>query len=314
MTTHMLRARLGLSTSLCALMAMASATQAQTRVPTQSAASENVIMLDTLVVTSTRQEQSAINSMSSTSVATGDQIQEQQPQRIGTILSQMPGVTTQENPNDPATAVNIRGLQDFGRVAVTIDGARQNFQRSGHNANGAFFLDPSFVRSVDVTRGPVANVYGSGAIGGVVSFETIRPDDILRPHEKYAIQTGGAGLFGRQSGATLNAVGAARPVDWASGLLGVSWRKFSEYKDGKGIVVNDSGSQLASGLGKIVLTPGEGHRLTLGGQYPGLQIRQWCRHGNGTAPQQRGAHGQFLCAIPFRTAGHSLARSARFGL
>ena len=35
----------------------------------------------------------------------------------------------------PETSINIRGLQDFGRVAVVIDGARQNFQRSGHNAN-----------------------------------------------------------------------------------------------------------------------------------------------------------------------------------
>ena len=54
----------------------------------------------------------------------------------------MPGVSTEENADDPATAINVRGLQDFGRVAVTIDGARQNFQRSGHNANGMFYFEP----------------------------------------------------------------------------------------------------------------------------------------------------------------------------
>ena len=30
--------------------------------------------------------------------------------------------------------VNVRGLQDFGRVNVLVDGARQNFQREGHSA------------------------------------------------------------------------------------------------------------------------------------------------------------------------------------
>ncbi len=140
--------------------------------------SGNPAPLDDITVTVSRQEEKVIDSLSTTSVTSRQQLQTQAPQRLGTAISQMPGVTTQENPNDPATAINIRGLQDFGRVAVTIDGARQNFQRSGHNANGAFFLDPAFVRRIDVTSGPVANIYGSGAIGGVVSFETVDPWDI----------------------------------------------------------------------------------------------------------------------------------------
>ena len=56
--------------------------------------------------------------------------------------------------DDPATAINIRGLQDFGRVAVVVDGARQNYQRTGHFANGSFFLDPELVGEVlDVMKG-----------------------------------------------------------------------------------------------------------------------------------------------------------------
>jgi hemoglobin/transferrin/lactoferrin receptor protein len=84
-----------------------------------------------------------------------------------------------ERADSPETAINIRGLQDFGRVAVVVDGARQNFQRSGHNANGTFFLEPELVAGVDVARGPVANIYGSGAIGGVVSFRTKDVEDVL---------------------------------------------------------------------------------------------------------------------------------------
>ena len=32
------------------------------------------------------------------------------------IFFGMPGVRVQERPDDPGTAINIRGLQDFGRV------------------------------------------------------------------------------------------------------------------------------------------------------------------------------------------------------
>ena len=42
------------------------------------------------------------------------------------------------------------------------------------------------LQEVTVVRGPVSNIYGSGAIGGVVVFETKDPDDFLRQDERVA--------------------------------------------------------------------------------------------------------------------------------
>ena len=67
------------------------------------------------------------------------------PTRTSDVFFGMPGVWTQSRGDDPGTSINIRGLQDFGRVAVLIDGARQNFQRSGHNADGQFYLEPDML-------------------------------------------------------------------------------------------------------------------------------------------------------------------------
>ncbi len=241
--------------------------------------------LDDITVTATRQEEKAVDSLAAVSVTNRQEIRSQAPQRIGTVVSQMPGVTTQENPNDPATAINIRGLQDFGRVAVTIDGARQNFQRSGHNANGAFFLDPAFIRSIDITRGPVANIYGSGAIGGVASFETVEPRDILRPGQRFATELGFTGILGnRQNGIYGHGIGAIQPVDWASGLVGLSFRNLNPYKDGGGFLIRDSGQELVSGIGKLVLTPGDGHTLKLIGQYQQYEFANGL--GTGTSPRR----------------------------
>lgn len=121
------------------------------------------------------------------------QITQAQPSRLSDIFNGMPGVWFSERGDDPAASINIRGLQDFGRVAVLIDGARQDFQRSGHFANGQFYVDPEFLAAVDVVRGPVANVYGSGAIGGVASFRTKELSDIILPGEMAAVQ--GHGMF-----------------------------------------------------------------------------------------------------------------------
>lgn len=223
-------------------------------------------LLDQITITVSKVAEKVIDAMASVSVTSRTEIRTQQPQRIGTVISQTPGVWTEENPDDPATSINIRGLQDFGRVAVTVDGARQNFQRSGHNADGAFYLDTAFVRSIDITRGPVANVYGSGAIGGVVSFETVDPTDILRAGEQIAGELAGGALVEGQSGYNGSFIGAIRPVEQLQFLAGGAFKDLEDYDDGSGNRVRDSGQEVDSYIGKVVFEPREGHRLELTGQ------------------------------------------------
>ena len=93
---------------------------------------------------------------------------------------------TAESALDTAQSINIRGLQDFGRVNVLVDGARQNFQRSGHIANGVYYIEPEMLKGVDITRGPTSVIYGSGAIGGVAAFSVLDADDILRGNHRRA--------------------------------------------------------------------------------------------------------------------------------
>ena len=123
--------------------------------------------------------------MAGASVITSGEIQQQQPNSIADMLQNVPGVASEVTPNDPGQSINIRGMQDFGRVNILIDGARQDYQISGHNANGTFYLDPQFVGQADIVRGPVSNIYGSSGIGGVVSFSTQGVDSVLNADEKY---------------------------------------------------------------------------------------------------------------------------------
>lgn len=184
-----------------------------------------------------------------------------QAQSVTDLVRDIPGVTTSIAPNDPAQSINIRGLQDFGRVNVLVDGARQNFQRTGHNANGSFYLEPEFISSIDVTRGPSANVYGSGAIGGVVALNTRGVDDIMRADETSAIVqklgfgTNGAGIVNSTSGG----LRVGPNVDVFGQFVG---RNTTAFENGDGARIPDSGYKDVGGLGKIAVRPAAGHEIT----------------------------------------------------
>jgi len=111
-----------------------------------------------------------------------DQLQREFPgSTLSTVLDTVPGVTTNVVAGDPSVGVAIRGLQDDGRVAVTLDGARQNFGRSGHSANQTFAADTEFLRSVQVVRGPTGTDAATGAIGGTLALRTVGADDLIAP-------------------------------------------------------------------------------------------------------------------------------------
>lgn len=222
------------------------------------------LLLNPIVVTSTRTETGVYDSLSGSSALTREQLETRHLNaRLPEILTSVPGVSSQTSADDPGVAVNVRGLQDFGRVNVLVDGARQNFQKNGHEANGTFYLDTQMLKSVDVTRGPVSSVYGSGAIGGVVSFTTIDADDVIQPGaEKGArlrttIDTNGLGP-------TINGVAAARFGDTADLLAGGTFQKIGDYKSGGGQTV-DSAQAMGSGLVKARLRPSEAHEMTFSG-------------------------------------------------
>ncbi|MCK1637394.1 TonB-dependent hemoglobin/transferrin/lactoferrin family receptor [Bradyrhizobium sp. 157] len=226
--------------------------------------------LDTITAVATKTNERAIDALAPVSSVSMDQIQGLQPNRLSDVFYSVPGVSFQERGDDPSTVINIRGLQDFGRVAVVVDGARQNYQRTGHNANGSFFLDPELVGGVDIVRGPTANIYGSGAIGGVVSFRTKDIDDVVRPGERWGVDM--TGSYGtnkdRGLGSIFGGVRADPNVDIFGGAV---YRTQGNYKDGNGTEISNTGNELTAGLMKVTVRPAEGHEIKLGGVFQDYQ-------------------------------------------
>jgi hemoglobin/transferrin/lactoferrin receptor protein len=226
--------------------------------------------LDPITVVATKTEERASETLAAVSTVRGEQINQIMPKRFSDTLMGIPGVYFQERGDEPGTSVNIRGLQDFGRVAVVVDGARQNYQRTGHFANGAFYLDPELVGGVDVVRGPTANIYGSGAIGGVVSIRTKDFEDVVRPGERWGVE-GHTQAGTNHARGLVSGFGGVRVSPNIDVFAGGSLTSQSNYNDGDGTEVVNSWNKIGSAIGKVTLRPADGHEVKLGGTFQNFE-------------------------------------------
>ncbi|ABP41884.1 TonB-dependent receptor [Yersinia pestis subsp. microtus bv. Caucasica] len=121
----------------------------------------------------------------SVSEITREQLDNRPARHAADILEQTPGVYSSVSQQDPGLSINIRGIQDYGRVNMNIDGMRQNFMKSGHGQrNGSMYIDPEILSNVVIERGIFNGIGGAGAIGGIATFNTINASDFLAPEKE----------------------------------------------------------------------------------------------------------------------------------
>lgn len=190
---------------------------------------------------------------------------------LDTVLNGIAGVTTETVAGDPAIAVNVRGLSGQGRTVVTIDGARQNFARSDHSANGNFYVDPEMLRSVEVVRGTTGTDAAPGAIGGTVALRTLEAADLLAPG---ATQGGEARVrYGTLTAdPTLHAAYARTLGEGVTGVVAITSSAESNYTAGDGEHVHAAGT-MVSGLAKLGVALDGGRTLALGYSALGSDFR-----------------------------------------
>ncbi len=224
---------------------------------------ERLILLNKITVVPTKTSEPVATSLAAVTQVDQADLQRLQPTQASEIFFGMPGVTAQADDRRAQTSINIRGLQDFGRVAVIVDGARNNFQRSDHGTQSVFFLEPEMLEQATVVRGPVANIYGSGAIGGVVVFETLGAFDFLHEDEKAAgswtnrVESNGPGF-------TTSTTAAARVGD-VFGLIGnITYKNLDDFDAGNGDTQPGTAAETLGGMLKATLRPDANQEVELG--------------------------------------------------
>ncbi|HGH0635649.1 TPA: TonB-dependent hemoglobin/transferrin/lactoferrin family receptor, partial [Yersinia enterocolitica] len=144
---------------------------------------EHDLVLDELKVEGTSNAHEGdwvYDELHSVSEISREQLDNRPARHAADILEQTSGVYSSVSQQDPALSVNIRGIQDYGRINMNIDGMRQNFMKSGHGQrNGVMYIDPEILDNVVIEKGVTSGIGGAGVIGGIATFNTISASNFL---------------------------------------------------------------------------------------------------------------------------------------
>jgi len=136
---------------------------------------QDPITLNETTVSATRWEQSKRNIPNKIVSIKARDVMIGNPQTAADMLGETGEVFIQKSQLGGGSPV-IRGFA-ANRVLISVDGIRMNnaIFRSG-NLQNVISLDPFAIDNAEVIFGPGSIIYGSDAIGGVMSFYTLNPD------------------------------------------------------------------------------------------------------------------------------------------
>lgn len=241
------------------------AAQAQEAQTNEQEKKGRVTLLQRLVIGAGK-EKVAIDTPQAVTVLDQEDIDRLQPETIGEIIRATPGVNVTGSDRLLGQSFNIRGIGapentgDGGRIIVNVDGAQKFYEQY---RLGSFFSDPELYKRVEVLRGPASStLYGSGALGGVINFETKDASDFIAEGQTGAMRLKSS-WNSNGNGYLLSSVLAQRWGENAEFLLTGNYRASDPYESGNGNEVIGSNFKAWSGLAKGTFNVGDEGKLRM---------------------------------------------------
>ena len=187
------------------------------------------------------------------------ELREKVPASISNSLDSVPGVNKNSD-SAWGSSINIRGVSR-DKVIFLIDGSRVN---TATDVNAQFgTIDPFSIERIEILKGPISSLYGSGSIGGVVNVITRNG----KFKDRADGDTGVSASFNTSSeGINSYAFISYNSADFYSFASG-SFRKHSTYEDGAGHEMANSGFKDAQGTLNLGYRIGEEHTIEIKTQY-----------------------------------------------
>jgi vitamin B12 transporter len=164
---------------------------------------------ETIVVTASREPVEAQDAPASVTVFEDEEIDRLALPATSDLLRLVPGVSVASTgPRGTQTQLRIRGAE-ANHTLLFVDGIRFNDPAAGNEARFELLTSDALSR-IEVVRGPQSALWGSEALGGVVSLSTADPlrargisalaeygsHDSARASAQFATRTGNLGLSG----------------------------------------------------------------------------------------------------------------------
>nr|WP_199753379.1 TonB-dependent hemoglobin/transferrin/lactoferrin family receptor [Luteimonas cucumeris] len=229
------------------------------------------IELDPVVVTATRTARATSDVPNTVDVIDRQRMDDTMVNDLRDLLRYEPGVSVTAGVGRFGLGdIRIRGLGG-NRVRIQTDGIAVSdaFTIGSFSNANRNFVDMDTLKRVEIVRGPTSSLYGSDALGGVVSFVTKDPSDYLDAG-KDAYFGFKLGAESDWSGLSAGATGAFGGERW-SGLVTVNHRQGQEMRnqgdddarDASRTRPNPQEIDGRSVLGKLVYAPSANQRFKL---------------------------------------------------
>ncbi|MEM9274489.1 MAG: TonB-dependent hemoglobin/transferrin/lactoferrin family receptor [Cyanobacteria bacterium P01_F01_bin.143] len=218
----------------------------------------------TVTVTGTRTPRPVLDSSNSIVVIDSERIDREIARDIRDLVRYEPGVSVGRNPNRFGNqGFNIRGI-DENRVLILVDGVRipDNYVGRGRD-----YFDLETIERVEIIKGPASALYGSDAIGGVVSVITKDPEDYLKTFDN-SVYTSISTKYGSvNEGITTTGVVAAEDEEGKiQTSLAFTVSNSSEFKNDGSIRANPQDVDDLTLTGKVVYNINDNNSLKFTGE------------------------------------------------
>ena len=237
-----------------------------------------------VTITATRQNKKKLDVPETVDVISRKQLDEQNITNMQDLVRHLPGVsvgrqTAGTDPFGNLGGFTIRGAST-NRVQMQVDGSRIIERITDGNRN---FVDLSTMKAVEIIRGPGSVLWGADALGGVVAFRTLDPNDLLKGESFAGKASLGYNSLNQQYSQT--GMLAAQFSQNTQGLLSVTHRTYQEAKlkkakaDGgiwgcpRGVdaircnQLNPLDAEVFNILSKFVWMPTDNHTIKLTGEH-----------------------------------------------
>ncbi|OCQ53365.1 Hemin receptor precursor [Photorhabdus australis subsp. thailandensis] len=203
---------------------------------------------DVITVYATGNERDSFEAPMMVTVINNKSPQSQTAGNANDLIRKVPGINIAGTNRANGQDISLRGYGPQG-VLTLIDGIRQGTD-TGH-INGTF-LDPALIKQVEIVRGPSALLYGSGALGGVIAYQTVDAADLLQAGQDYGFRVFARGATGDHStgfgGATFS------KTESLDGLFAFSTRDAGNIRHSNGLTADNDefiSNLIAKGRWKI---------------------------------------------------------------
>lgn len=213
--------------------------------------------LDAVTVTATKTKKPAFDVPAAISVIGEEDIARAQATKMDDVLRTLPNVDSAGGPRRISEEPSIRGLSDR-RIVIKVDGMRRNFRAQ---YGGRYFIDPSLVQRIEVSRGGNSTLDGSGAVGGSIQIFTKDASDLLLPGQSMGYQiSGGVDIPSPEFNTGLATYGKSDQFDW---VAAVKYRNSDDLVAGHGRDIPFSSSIENNYFVKGSWDAGSGSKLSL---------------------------------------------------